>query len=217
MACSRPNHRPALHRWRRAPRSAGIAASLPQLGTAACALVALVATACQREPSRLDRAAAEPAGDRIPLAGNPIVLDGAWHEPAWNSRALRGVLADERGAPARPYSEIRLLHDASTLYLGLYAADEDIGSNDRWQLILGELAFEVDPAAHATYAGARAAVDVDGTLDKHDDYDEEWVLEVAVPIASVGAAPVAVDARRCDTPKHGTERCGQWRARVGLE
>jgi hypothetical protein len=179
--------------------------------------VTLAAAACQREPSKLDRAAAEPAEDRIPLTDGAIALDGAWHEPAWSSRALRGVLADEAGAQLRPYSEIRLLRDASTLYLGLYAADEDIRPDDRWQVNLGDLAFEVDPMAHATYPVARAAVELDGTLDKPDDYDEEWVLEVAVPLASVGAAPLTLSAHRCDTPKRGPRRCGQWRARVELE
>jgi hypothetical protein len=177
----------------------------------------IAAAACQREPSKLDRGSAEAPGDRIPVTGNPIALDGAWHEPAWNLRALRGVLVDEQGASARPYSEIRLLHDASTLYVGLYAADEDIRSDDRWQLVLGELAFEVDPTARATHPAVRAAVDLDGTLDKHDDYDEEWVLEIAVPLAAVGAAPLSVSAHRCDTPKRGVERCGQWRTRAELE
>jgi hypothetical protein len=165
----------------------------------------------------MDPLLAIPAADRIPLASLPITIDGELREPAWNQRALRGVLADASGAQARPYSEIRLLHDAATLYVGLYAADEDIRSTESWELSLGPRMLHVDATGHADAPDVHAAVDRDGTLDQPDDYDEEWVLEVAVPLDGLGASPLAIGAKRCDTPKDGRVRCGEWHRQVGLE
>jgi hypothetical protein len=174
-------------------------------------LVVLAVAGCKREPEH------GAAADSIPLVSAPIAIDGELNEPAWNARALRGVLVGDDGAQARPYSEVRLLHDATSLYLGLYAADEDIRSRDHWQLQLGTLPLEIDATGHPSLPDAQVGVDRDGTLDHPDDYDEEWVLEVQLPLADIGAPPYAIDARRCDTPKDGHERCGRWQARLGLE
>jgi len=178
--------------------------------------IALVA-ACKREPSKAEPVATPPAADRIPLVTGAVTIDGELKEPAWNDRALRGVLTDDTGAQARPYSELRLMHDASSLYVGLYAADEDIHSTEQWELALGPRVLHVDATGHADAPDVRAAVDRDGTLDKPDDFDEEWVIEVQVPLASVGPAPVSVRGKRCDTPKDGRERCGQWAKQLALE
>lgn len=181
--------------------------------SACCAL----ALGCQGAPSKLDPLLGTPAADRVPLVTSPIAIDGEWREPAWNQRALRGVLADAAGAQARPYSEIRLLHDASTLYVGLYAADEDIHSTESWELAIGPRTLHVDATAHTDAPDVRAAVDRDGTLDQPGDYDEEWVLEVAVPLAGLGTPPLAIHAKRCDTPKDGHVRCGEWQRQVELQ
>lgn len=63
---------------------------------------------------------------------------------------------------------------------------------------------------------ARVAVDRDGTLNKIGDNDEEWVIEMAVPLAALGLADAHAGTRipfsihRCEIG-HGSSRgCGGW-------
>ena len=63
---------------------------------------------------------------------------------------------------------------------------------------------------------ARVAVDRDGTLNKIGDNDEEWVVEMAVPLAALGVADAHAGTRipfsvaRCEVG-HGSSRgCGGW-------
>ena len=65
-------------------------------------------------------------------------------------------------------------------------------------------------------AGARAAVEVEETLDDPRDEDEEWVVEAAIPLAALPDGGGALHARRCDTPKDGIERCGAWDGPLAL-
>lgn len=65
---------------------------------------------------------------------------------------------------------------------------------------------------------ARVAVDRDGTLNKIGDNDEEWVVEMAVPLEALGLADAHAGTRipfavqRCEIG-HGTSRgCGGWGA-----
>ena len=61
---------------------------------------------------------------------------------------------------------------------------------------------------------AVVAVDRDGTLNQVGDNDEEWVVEMAIPLASLGMdsygagdrIPFAI--RRCDVGKRGRGACG---------
>jgi hypothetical protein len=53
---------------------------------------------------------------------------------------------------------------------------------------------------------ARAACDVDGTVNDPSDEDEEWVVELAIPLASLGK-PIGFGARRCDTARDGSRTC----------
>jgi hypothetical protein len=61
---------------------------------------------------------------------------------------------------------------------------------------------------------ALVAVDRDGTLNQVGDNDEEWVVEMAIPFASLGMAgygegdriPFAI--RRCEVGKSGPGACG---------
>ena len=152
-------------------------------------LSALALVACKQEPKG-------------------IRIDGELHEPAWNARAKRGVFVDATGAEARPYSEIRLLAEGPTVYIALYAADQDIRSSDAFELRAGTLVMHLPPRDARVPANVQIAVDLDGTLDRPDDEDEEWVIEMAAPLAAVGQP--TFDARRCDHPKAGGERCGQW-------
>jgi hypothetical protein len=172
--------------------------------------VALVLTlalvACKRHPSKLDR-------DLSPVAQTRIQLDGEWSEPAWNSRAIRGVFTDN-GAQARPYSEIRLLRDETHLFVGFYAADEDIHSDEAFELTSGPFTMQVTAAGKATPAIVRAAVDRDGTIDDSHDDDEEWVVEAAVPLSVLGPSPYPMTAKRCDVTKDGVRHCGSWQATI---
>jgi hypothetical protein len=107
------------------------------------------------------------------------------------------------------------LRDATTLYVHLYAADDDLRSPrvgadgpvwlcDRFRLSFhgggADRNIEVTPRGEIAdslgndrswQSGARAAADTDGTIDDPRDDDEEWVIELAVPLASVG--PLAAD------------------------
>ncbi len=63
---------------------------------------------------------------------------------------------------------------------------------------------------------ARVAVDRDGTLNKIGDNDEEWVVEMAVPLASLGlegAGPgtrIPFSIRRCEVGHGRDHGCGGW-------
>ena len=179
----------------------------------ACRLLSLALLAslwaCKDRPSKL----VPPAPGEIARAG-AMKLDAELDEPAWNATATRGVFLGSDGALARPYSEIRLLADADTLYIALYAADEDIESRDAFTLQLGPLA--ITASADGKVTAGTAAIDRDGTLDRPGDDDEEWVIELAVPRAQLGDGPLAITAKRCDTPKDGVPRCGQWSATLSL-
>jgi hypothetical protein len=150
----------------------------------------------------------------VPAARAPIPIDGEW-EADWNDRAARVIFHVKGGeGEARPYSEVRFLRDRDALLVGLYAADEDIRSTEAFDLALGALHVKVDAtgALVPPVPGAKVAIDLDGTRDQPDDYDEEWKLEVSIPIAALGdaSATVPVHAERCDTPKDGVVRCGAW-------
>src|SRR4051812_38471531 len=109
--------------------------------------ILLVAIGCHNR-SRLDLLLDDPH----------IVIDGEWTEPAWNTRAQRGVFLDSTGAIARPFSEIRMLHDPDRALFALYAADEDIRSSDVFELSVGPrvMRFAADGTAPP---GIEAGVD----------------------------------------------------------
>ena len=165
----------------------------------------LLALACKQHESKLDRLAPPPPSTRI-------ALDGELDEPAWNASATRGVFEAD-GVQARPYSEIRILRDETHVLVGLYAADEDIRSDDSFDISLGGGGFvtHLTAGGRATPASVRTAVDRDGSIDDPSDDDEEWVVEAAIPIAELGPAPVAITAERCDTTKDHVKRCSSWR------
>ena len=157
----------------------------------------------------------------VPATTGPVTIDGEWEESDWSKVALREQFVDETGALARPSSEIRLLHDAQTIYIGLYAADDNIQSTDAFDVSLDSLALHVDATGKVTpdVPGLRVAIDRDGTLDDPSNYDEEWVLEIAVPLSATTLAAdhaTTVHARRCDVPKQGGKRCGGWSGSVGF-
>lgn len=169
---------------------------------------AVAVVACRRAPTP----PTPPAPTTVPRATGPIAIDGDWDEAPWARAALRFVLRDASGAPARPASEVRVLQDDRDLLIALYAADEDITSADRFELSIGALSLRASPtgAIEPAIPGARVRAGLDeGTLDDPRDDDEEWVVELAIPLAAFAGAPtLALAARRCDTPKDGVPRCG---------
>ena len=57
---------------------------------------------------------------------------------------------------------------------------------------------------------AVVAVDADGTVNRPEDEDEEWIVEIALPWASLGVTPspgLRLSARfgRCDVPRGRSE------------
>jgi hypothetical protein len=173
-----------------------------------CALVA-----CKSHP-------ATPA-DRISATTGELKLDGELGEPDWSKRALRHVLSAD-GRQARPYSEASFLHDSDYLYVGLYAADENIQSGEFFDVHIGALSFHANATGTVTPSieGVKTSIDRDGTLDDPSNDDEEWVLELAIPLRATGAAPgttFPIDVTRCDTPKDNIRRCGSWSGTVALQ
>lgn len=202
------------------------------LGTA----LAVGATVSARSTPRL----AVPPGAtlvHVARAREPLKVDGALDEPAWPTQGARVVLTTD-GQPAKPYSDVRALVRDDRLYLALYAADEDIRTGDlghdgplwtrdAFELVFdGRYAIDVSPLGVTTDArigpngqrdftwesGAVTAHDLDGTRDDPSDDDEEWVIELSIPLANLGHRPLRgerleLTARRCDVPKGAARRC----------
>ena len=64
-------------------------------------------------------------------------------------------------------------------------------------------------------SGARIATEVEGKINDAVTEDEEWVVELAIPLASIGVEAVPgttidVALRRCDVGASGLRRCGSW-------
>lgn len=180
---------------------------------ALCSAGAGCARACADEPKAMSVAATK----------ETIALDGELEEAAWKNAARTRAFVDEHGAPARPFSEARFLHDASALYLALYAADENIvAHDDAFSIELGDAKIDVDAAGTTHWnGGMRVGIDCDGTIDDPSDDDEEWVVEAAVPLASIAAAKsgalLPIKLSRCDTVKSGERRCGEFHRALRLE
>jgi hypothetical protein len=158
--------------------------------------------------------------------------------------ARTGPFVSASGALARPYSDARLVWGDRHLYLALYAADEDIRSrtaehdgplwlDDSFRLIFahGDLkyAIEVSPRGVVTDAirssdgafdyswesGVHVSPEVDGTLNDAKDTDEEWVIEMAIPLHALGmkgerGEDVDFSVHRCDLPKGASRVCAGW-------
>jgi hypothetical protein len=65
-------------------------------------------------------------------------------------------------------------------------------------------------------SGARVGTDFDGTINKLGDFDEEWAVEMALPVRSIGVDPttlphhLAATVRRCEMAHDGVRSCGLW-------
>lgn len=141
---------------------------------------------------------------RVPRA--TIAIDGEPNDPGWEKAARTGAFL-----PARPFSEARFVRGDGKLYALLYAADEDIRSDsDSFHLEFAGRAFDVSPLS----SSVESAHDIDGTIDDAHDDDEEWVMEVAIPLATLGVGDTAGTripffVKRCDTPRGSKRVCGE--------
>jgi hypothetical protein len=65
-------------------------------------------------------------------------------------------------------------------------------------------------------SGVRVGGDYDGTINKVGDFDEEWAVEAAVPLASLSLGNAGVGTRirvrvsRCEVAQDGVRACGSW-------
>jgi hypothetical protein len=192
-------------------------------------LVALLACGCHRRRT-VHR---DPAPIlHVPRVDATLTLDGELEEEAWQRSARTGAFL-LGGREARPYSEARFLWGNGKLYVGLYAADEDIRAavknadgpvwlDDAFHLELAGAVTDARANDYAWQSGIELAVDMDGTLGDASDDDEEWVVEAAIPLdrlqlpATAGTIiPIAL--RRCDRPKNAQRVCASTRVRLMLD
>jgi hypothetical protein len=74
-----------------------------------------------------------------------------------------------------------------------------------------------DASPRAWASGAHVASERDGTPDDPSDTDEEWRVEMAIPLDAFGVRAEPGEAlglrlRRCDRPKNAATECAQWGA-----
>jgi len=165
----------------------------------------------------------------VPDVDGALELDGELGDAVWQGDIARtGAFVDANGAPARPYADARVVSVRDQLIVALYAADEDIRTTgprrDRFRVTIGSAVFEVSASGdlRGAPAGTRIGHDLDGTPDDPSDDDEEWVLELAIPLAALGlhghagergerGERVAFAVERCDTTRDGTRSCSSTR------
>jgi hypothetical protein len=181
----------------------------------------------------------------VPRAPGDITIDGELEDPGWSGGMGRtGAFTTADGRDAHPYSDARFVHRNGQLFVVLYAADEDIRATsarhdeplygaDAFQLTLrttsGELSLDVSSAGVVTDARrsasgaldfsweshARVAVDRDGTPNDPSDQDEEWVVEMAIPLEALGLSGragerIGLEVRRCDDVPGIGRVCAGW-------
>jgi hypothetical protein len=164
--------------------------------TSAVALL-LVVGACQGKPA--DR------GLRVPLTTDVIKLDGHTDENAWKKVAVAtGWFRDAGGSEIIPHTGAWFVRDDRRLYVLLYSSDMDVVRTD-------EAVVTVDGQTQRFHPGD-AVVDIDGTLDKRGDDDEEWKVETAFDLKP-GAKSAQVTLTRCDA---ALPTCSTWHGQLDL-
>lgn len=185
----------------------------------------------------------------VPRAAGEITIDGELEDPGWSGPLARAGAFVDREKPAHPYSDARFVYRDGQLFVVLYAADEDIRigdaghddplyMSDAFELVFrtprGELLIDVSPGGVVTDARrtadggtdfrweshARVSVDRDGTVNDRSDQDEEWVVEMAIPLDALGLTGksgerVGFTVRRCDHVPNAGRVCGTWGAAPG--
>jgi len=147
----------------------------------------------------------------------------------------RRLLVRPDGSEAKPYSDVRLAHEGGTLHVVLYASDHDIVTSgasadgpmwkgDDFHVVFTRgttsFAFDIDPRCtitdgkreaqgawnYAWQSGAKATCDTDGTVDQPGDNDEEWVVDLDIPMSAMDLGEkdtVDLSVRRCDIKERG--------------
>ncbi len=180
---------------------------------------------------------------RAAHTANTVRIDGETDELDWQRAGRTGALACHAGSVC-PHAELRVMWGGGMVYLALYAADVDIVSpaiaadspvwlGDHFHLVFGdrgqERILDLSPRGVVTDAaggagrardfgwqsGAKVGTDVDGTIDRSDDEDEEWSLEVAIPLDRLGlqgrtGERLPVSIRHCDVSRGAAQRCSSW-------
>jgi len=160
----------------------------------------------------------------VPHLTGAITLDGDMDDPGWvrsPGPARTGEFLLENGKPARPHTHARLVWGGEYLYMAVLASDEDIRSYDHIHIAFSqgdtERAIDVSPDAviKGSIRGVHASAEIDGTIDKPNNFDEEWSLELAIPFESLGmkgerGENIGMSLSRCDAPKDGSWVCAGW-------
>ena len=152
----------------------------------------------------------------VPHAKSTVPLRAELDEGAWLQETARtNAFVNVDGTPTRPYSDARLVWADGNLYVGLYAADEEIVATKKdadeplWIEDAFHVAFDVEgvrstidvsplgvitdgravgagPIDYGWSSGAKVDVEHDGTPNDPSDDDEEWNVAMQVPLASLG-------------------------------
>jgi hypothetical protein len=169
--------------------------------------------------------------------------DPGWTHPPGPAKT-NGFLG-ENGEVLHPYSQARLVWGDGYLYMALYASDEDIESkvsgpdapvgpdDDHFHVVFSQpgvdYALDISPTAAVTdavrhgdgawdtswNAGVHASKEIDGSLNESKNLDEEWEIELAIPLAALGlrgepGENLGLSMHRCDTPKEAKRVCSGW-------
>jgi hypothetical protein len=181
-------------------------------------LFILALASCAKKPEAPAAAAPPPApaAHCEPVAldvlhADKLNIDGKLDELEWHKTPNTGALSAVTPKEIVTHTEVRALYDDKALYLGWYAADEDIGKADVLTAELNGKTFETRPSS--------PHVDSDGTFDNPSDDDEEWTAELVVPWSELGlSAPpkeLKADFRRDDQPKNSHLRHQRWAGPCG--
>lgn len=127
-----------------------------------------------------------------------------------------GPFTDDRGKMAFPYSDVRFRVDRDFLYLILYAGDEDIRSWDEFDVVVAPLRFAVGPVLSTSPPEVRIDRDIDGSVDQPSDLDEEWRIELQIPLMLIQTQPARLRVERCDSPRTGGRHCGHFAGTLEL-
>jgi hypothetical protein len=207
------------------------------------ALAAVLGGGCGRRPAL---AAPGAPTLLVPHVDEPVEIDAELEgKRLWEADVgATGNFKDAAGHGMVPYTEAKARWGAGKLYLMLYAGDLDLEGTVRqrdgalsqddafrlefgdrddarviWVSVLGTVADARcrNGACDARWdSHAQVAVDRDGSLNKIGDNDEEWVVEMAVPVADLGfpdARPgtrIPFSVRRCEVGHGQQHGCGGW-------
>jgi hypothetical protein len=116
----------------------------------------------------------------------------------WRNAYRSPKFADGQGRTA-PHTELRATADDTNLYLLIYVADVDLESNgDKVELDVGPLHLVATPTGGTVPPGVKLNNETEGTIDKPNDLDEEWVSELSIPWSLLGSHEVRIHAERTD-------------------